>query len=85
MRQEPAGNHFALRRPLVLKEKIPQPSRYTWHGFKLAAHTVNACNDACSPVEKETPHSAMDDSELGHTITPVLRTDGAAQPQPHFL
>lgn len=51
---------------------------------KLAAHTVNTYgDDACSSVERETPHSAMDDSELGHTITPVLRTDGAAQPQPH--
>lgn len=25
-RQAPAGNHSALKRPLVLKEKIPQPS-----------------------------------------------------------
>lgn len=61
---------------------------------KLAAHPVNTYgdgdgdgdsdgDDARSPVERETPRSAMDDSELGHTITPVLRTDGAAQPQPH--
>lgn len=56
---------------------------------KLAAHPVNTYgddgdgDDACSPVERETPRSAMDDSELGHTITPALSTDGAAQPQPH--
>lgn len=37
MRQEPAGNHFALKRPLVLKEKIPQPCGYTWHGCQTGS------------------------------------------------